>query len=115
MALCRQPPRTARKVESSPACTAWAGSGGVPGTRLTKKKAADFSAAKKNKYFFSLTRYDLSESARIFRNFSRSRRRVVSNPKRANKVRENFAHIPRLAPGWPASPAHHSGLVQLYL
>src|SRR6266478_2052109 len=38
-----------------------------------------------------------------------------SNSKRANKARESFGCNPRLAPGWPPSPAHHSGFRRLYL
>ncbi len=47
--------------------------------RRTTKRAADFSAARRHSqnYLFSLTRHDLPESARIYRDFSRSRRRVV--------------------------------------
>src|SRR5438067_12048363 len=38
---------------------------------------------------------DLPEPARIFRDFSRSQRRVASNSKRANQARESFGCIPR--------------------
>jgi len=49
------------------------------GRYFPKKKAADHSAARRHSQNLSssLTRHDLPESARICRDFSRSRRRAV--------------------------------------